>query len=192
MWAAIGNLLRLYSVLTFIGLALSVTSLPTLLGSDFPPELVTPLVIFLLIDIVIAILLWMAKPALVSGSPFFVRWLVGLWVVLSIIGSLGFYLVFIGIAYLLTGEPETESVFAYDREPPKPRYKPPKDWRPNGRVGPSGAMAYADSGREAPMVAMFESSLPVQIVERRDGFTRVIASSGAAGWIDDRTLTEGG
>ena len=189
MWAAIGNLLRLNSLLTFAGLALFSLQLPDLLDG-MPSELVGPLIAFVVVSSVFAVLLWMAKPALVSGSPFFVRWLVGLWVLLGIIGSFGFYLIFIAIAYVFTSEPEQESIFSQRQQPAKPRFKPPRDWRPTGRIGPSGAMVYAGTDREGP-IAMFVSWLPVQIVERRDGYTRVVAATGEAGWIDDRTVTEG-
>jgi hypothetical protein len=186
MWAAVGNLLRFYALLSFLGIGLAATNLSDLERYGVPIE---PVLAIGLISIVINILLWMAKPALISGSPFFARWIIGLWLLLGIVTSFGLSLIPLAIAYLLTGEPETETFFRQD-QPVKPRFTPPRDWQPSGRVGASGATVYEDADRGEP-VAMLESFLPVQVMDRRRGYTRVVAASGAAGWIDDRTLSEG-
>jgi hypothetical protein len=97
-----------------------------------------------------------------------------------------------GVIYLFTGEPAAYDYYGFrgKGKEPKPRFAAPADWRPTGRVGPSGAMLYArpDSPDSA---GIFDSFTPVQVVDKQNGFAHVVAATGQRGWIDDRTLTEG-
>jgi hypothetical protein len=98
-------------------------------------------------------------------------------------------LVFLGIAYLLTGEPEAkQSRVRNDVErPAAPRYRRPSNWQPTRRVGPSGTTVYYDPDRTMP-VAMLDSDVPVQVTERGEGVAQVVAQTGLIGWVDVRTL----
>lgn len=187
MWAAFGNILRISAVFMLIGAALGAQSTLGLIGTQRDDTVALLLGAFSAVMAVLAILYWLAKPALVSGRPFFVRWLVGLYMAWWVISSLGFALIFIGIVYLFTGEPEPEPSFWRTERPASPRYKRPVDWQPSGKVGMSGAMVYSDPQR-TDALGIFDSGIPVQVTDERDGYARVIAATGLAGWIDTRTL----
>jgi hypothetical protein len=189
MWAAIGNLLRIGALWSF--LASAVMAYLAVDPSQAPAPTVPVLVFAVLavVNFVIGMLGWMAKGPLVSGNSV-VRLLVGLYMLLAIVGTLGLILPIILIVYLFTSEPETYTGMWARRTPAKPRFTAPRDWGANGRVGPSGAMLYSDTDQRAS-VGIFESGIAVQVVGRQDGWAEVVASSGERGWIDVRTLTEG-
>ena len=93
----------------------------------------------------------------------------------------------IGIVYLLTADPDPSD---YQRSSPKrsgPRFKPPSNFQPTGRVGPSGATVYSDASRTM-LIGHFESYIPIQILDERDGYSRVVAATGESGWVDSRTV----
>jgi hypothetical protein len=190
LWAAIGNIFRVFALLSLISGVLAVFNVINLYRARAGDNLVIFLSILAAVILVIAFLFWEAKPALVSGSPFWARWVAGVYVVLWLISSLGLALVFIGIAYLLTGDPEPGET-RWRREPDRPaapRYKRPSNWQPTRRVGPSGTTVYYDPDRTMP-VAMLDSNVPVQVTERGEGVAQVVAQTGLMGWVDVRTLT---
>jgi len=188
MWATFGNILRINAVLGLIGAALGVQSTLDLLRTHRSDDLVLIIGTLSAAMVVIAVLYWLAKPALVSGRPFFVRWLVGLYMALWVFSSLGFALIIIGVFYLFTGEPDIEERrWRSPEAPAAPRYRKPINWQPSGKVGPSGAMVYSDPQR-TDHLGLIDSGIPVQVTDERDGYARVVAATGFAGWIDNRTL----
>jgi hypothetical protein len=189
LWAAIGNIFRVFAVLSLISGVLAVLNVINLYRARAGDNVVFIAGAFAALILVIAFLFWEAKPALVSGSPFWARWVAGIYVVLWLISSLGLALLFIGIAYLLTGDPQPSGI-RWRREPERPaaaRYRPPVNWQPTRRVGPSGTTVYYDPDRTMP-VAMLDSNVPVQVTERGEGVAQVVAQTGLIGWVDVRTL----
>jgi hypothetical protein len=190
LWAAIGNIFRVFAVLSLISGVFAVVSVINLYRTRAGDNLVFISGAFAALILVVAFLFWEAKPALVSGSPFWARWVAAIYMVLWLISSLGLALVLVGIAYLLTGDPESTGV-RWRREPEHPvapRYRPPVNWQPTRRVGPSGTTVYYDPDRTLP-VAMLDSNVPVQVTERGEGVAQVVAQTGLIGWVDVRTLT---
>jgi hypothetical protein len=187
-WAAIGNILRISSAVSYLGCAVFGYRAIQLSQVGAPRDFVIEHAALSVASFVFAILLWNVKGPLVSGN-FIVRLLVGLYMLFWIISTLGFGLIFIGIVYLFTGEPDNSEVFKKGKAP-KPRFKPLAEWRATGRVGPSGATLYADPYRAAP-AGIFDSWTPVQVMDKRDGYAKVVAATGEGGWIDLRTLTDG-
>ncbi len=187
-WAAIGNVLRITAVFGYLGGALAAYRAAQLYQMGAPGALTLPAVALTIATFVVAFLFWNAKGPLVSGN-LIVRLVVGVWVLLSVISSLGLDLIFIGIVYLFTAEPDSSEVFRKGKTP-KPRFTPPADWLATGRVGPSGAMVYSNAHRETSL-GMIDSWVPVQVMDKSNGYAKVVAATGEGGWIDARTLTEG-
>jgi hypothetical protein len=188
-WAAVGNVLRINAVFGYLGGAVLAYRTVELKQQGSPNDLVFLAGGATVATIFFSILLWNAKGPLISGN-FIVRLLVGVWMLLGIVSSLGFDLIFIGIVYLFTGEPATNEIFRSGGEAPKSRFKAPQNWRPTGRIGPSGATVYSAADRTAS-VGILDSWIPVQVMDKRNGCAQVVAQSGEGGWIDVRTLNEG-
>jgi hypothetical protein len=189
MWAALGNVMRLLSLPIFLSSGVLAVAVFQLLAEGAPTSLVIVASMLCGLGFVVALLFWFAKGALISGSVI-AQLLVGLYMLLWVLSTALLGLLVIGVVYLFTTEPEVYTGLLAERKPEKPRWKPPVDWQPTGRIGPSGAMAYSDAQR-GETVWVFESFVPVQVVERLDGIAHVIAATGERGWIDTRTLTEG-
>lgn len=188
-WAAIGNVLRISALGSFLGAAVAGFAASEAIEQGAPTTHIFAFGVVTVVNLIFGALYWMAKGPLVSGSPSFARWIAGVLMILWIVSSLGLALIVIGIVYAFTSEPdEYRGTFA-QRAPVKRRFTPPVNWHATGRIGPSGAMAYSDVER-AGMVAIFDSYIPVQVIERHDGLAHVVASSGERGWIDARTLSE--
>ena len=137
---------------------------------------------------VVSVIVWNLKGPLVSGNVI-VRLIVGVYMLLWVISTVGLGLVFIGIVYLFTGEPASYDLVRKGK-PAKSRFKAPRNWQPTGRIGPSGATLYTQAAGGAP-VGILDSWVPVQIVDKRNGLARVVAATGEGGWMDVRTVTEG-
>jgi hypothetical protein len=188
MWAAIGNIFRVFAVLSLISGVVAVFNVINMFRARAGDNLVIFSSVLAALILVAAFLFWETKPALVSGDPFWARWIAVIYTVLWTVSSVGLALVFIGIAYLLTGEPETESHWRREPDrPPPPRYKAPVNWQPTRRVGPSGTTVYQDPDRTLPF-AILDSDVPVQVTERGEGVAQVVAQTGLMGWVDVRTL----
>lgn len=188
MWAALGNVMRLLSLPIFLGGGLVALAILDLLRDRGPTGPVVVASVVCALSVVMALLFWFAKGPLVSGS-FVARLLVSLYMVLWLLSTAMLGLVVIGVVYLLTSEPDVYTGHFAERKPDKPRWAPPVNWQATGKIGPSGAMFYSDAEREATL-GVFESFIPVQVVDRRNGLAHVIAATGERGWIDTRTLTE--
>jgi hypothetical protein len=188
IWATFGNILKISAVFSFLGGGLlGYRAIQTnQLGG--PRDLVLALTAGTILSFVLAVVFWNLKGPLIRGN-LIARIPVGLYMLLYVIGSFGFGLLFIGIVYLFTSEPDAVDFYRPDK-PAKPRFAPPPNWQQTARVGPSGAMLYGSAARESA-VGIFDSWLPVQVVEKRHGVAHVIAATGERGWIDDRTLLEG-
>jgi hypothetical protein len=186
-WAAFGNVLRLFSVMLFLGAAGAAIGTYEL-AQRGPQNLVPFGVGIVVAALVFAVLFWLAKGPLVAGNGV-VRVLVGLYMLLWCFSSLGFALVIIGVVYFFTGEPETYRGIFNAAPPKQPTFTPPHNWRATGLVGPSGAMLYSNAEQEAA-VGVFDSWLPVQVLDKRAGLAHVVAATGQRGWIDERTLRE--
>ena len=187
-WAAIGNVLRISAVFGYLSGAVLGYKAIQLNQQGMAGDLVALTAGGAGVAIVIAILLWNLKGPLIRGN-LIARVLVGAYMLLWVVSTLGLGLIFIGIVYLFTGEPEAIDFYTKQREA-KPHFKSPSGWRATGRVGPSGAMLYSDAQRQEN-VGMFNSGVPVQVMDKRNGLARVVAATGEGGWIDVRTLTEG-
>ncbi len=187
-WAAIGNILRISAVFGYLsGAVLGYRAIE--LNQRVATANLVPLYAGgAFVAFFVAVLLWNLKGPLIRGN-LIARVLVGAYMLLWIISTLGFALIFIGIVYLFTGEPDNGYFFTTEKQS-KPRNKAPHDWQPTGRVGPSGAMIYSTSNR-ASSIGILESSIPVQVMDKRNGLAQVVAASGEGGWIDVRTLMEG-
>jgi len=192
LWATIGNMFKIYAVLAFLtGIGLGYQAFQ---GKQLglPGDLPLVLGIFCAITFACAFLFWNIKGPLIRGNVI-ARVLFGGWVLLAVITSLGFYLIFVGIVYLFTSEPAAYDYYGMfgnrDKEP-KPRFKAPTGWYATGKVGPSGAMLYNGPG-SGDAAGIFDSFTPVQVVDKQGGYARVVAASGQGGWIDMRTLSEG-
>jgi hypothetical protein len=183
-WAAIGNVLKISAAFGFLS---CLYLADRAFNRAVPEEWVNSLWIAVIGGFVLSIVLWNLKGPLVRGN-LWVRVPIGLYMIFWVVGTLGLGLIWILIVYMFTGEPST-----YDRTPrgkaPKPRFKEPANWQPTAKVGPSGAMVYADPYREAAS-GILDSYTPVQVVDKQGSAARVVAASGESGWIDLRTLTE--
>lgn len=188
MWAAIGNVLKIFSLPMFLSTGLIAYNAMRLAQTQTPREVIILTAGFGVVTLVFALLFWNAKGFLISGNAV-ARFLAGLYMLLWIVSSLGLALLFIGLAYLVTSEPEPESGWD-ERRPIKPRFTKPRNWLPTGKVGPAGAMVYSNAEQDAS-VGIFDSFIPVQVLDRRNGLAHVVAATGEAGWIDLRSLTEG-
>jgi hypothetical protein len=188
IWAAIGNLLKISAFFGFVGATFAGYQVFQLRELGARDDLVLRGAAVTAAMFVVALIVWNLKGPLVSGN-FIVRLLVGLYMLLWVISSLGLGLVVIGIVYLFTGEPAAYELVRKGK-PPKSAFKPPRNWEPTGRIGPSGATLYTDAARGAP-AGILDSWIPVQIVDKRNGLARVVAATGEGGWIDVRTVTEG-
>jgi len=189
LWAAIGNIFRVFAVLTFLGGVFAVFGTINLYRARAGDNVVFLAGAVAALILVLAFLQWEAKPALVAGSPFWARWLGGVYTSLWVIGSVGLGLVLIGVAYLLTGEPDASALHRSNEveRPVAPRYRRPTNWQPTRRVGPSGATVYYDPDRTMP-VARLDSDVPVQVTERGEGVAQIVVQTGVMGWVDVRTL----
>lgn len=189
MWATLGNILKVSAVFGFLGVGLMGYRAIQMSQLGTSRELILPLAAATIGMFLLTVLLWNLKGPLVSGNPI-ARFLVGLYFLIGVFTSLGFSLLIIGVFYLFTGEP---SAYETQREgrPARPRFSPPRGWHPTGQIGPSGAMAYSESNREGS-TGIFDSWTPVQVTERENGLARVVSATGQAGWIDARTIIEGG
>jgi hypothetical protein len=187
IWAAIANILRVSAAVSCLAAFGFGTRAIEYNQRGAPDSLVMETAVLAVGSFAVALLLWNLKGPLVRGN-LVVRLLVGLYMLLWVIGTLGLGLIFILIAYLVTGEPDHYDTVGKGK-PPKPRFKAPANWSPTARVGPSGAMLYADANRVAAS-GIFDSFTPVQVVDRQGGFAHVVAATGEGGWIDLRTLTE--
>jgi hypothetical protein len=191
LWATLGNLYRIGAVLVLLGL-IPLGSLAwtryQVYGTD---DQFLTYAAAVVVTIVVAWLYWMFKPVLVSGRPMIIgpilRFLVGLGAILSVVFSLGFALIPIGIVYLLTADPDPRDYQRSSAKRSGPRFKPPSNFQPSGRVGPSGATVYSDVSRTL-LVGHFESYIPIQVLDERDGYSRVVAATGESGWVDSRTV----
>lgn len=67
-------------------------------------------VLVLVVLLALVWLLWTAKGALICGRPRLVRVLVGSYVVFGVVASAGLSLVALGMAYLITREPNASSL----------------------------------------------------------------------------------
>jgi hypothetical protein len=191
MWATLGNILRLSAFSAFLLTGLAGYRAITLNQVSGPRDEVILYAVAAIVSFVMAVLLWNLKGPLISGN-FVVRSLVGLYFLIGIVGSLGLSLIFIGIVYLFTSEPEIASNYGYRSDaPPRPKISPPRGWRQTGTIGPSGAMAYGDEHRDGS-TEIFDSWTPVQVTDRKNGLAHVVAATGQRGWIDVRTLTQTG
>lgn len=188
VWATFGNILRLSAISGYLSGAFFSYAAFELYQRHVPTNQVLLPAALSVVSFVSAILLWNAKGPLVSGNVV-VRLLVGLYMLWTVIGSLGIGLIFIGIVYLFTSEPASYDLVRKGK-PPKSPFKAPRNWEPTGRIGPSGATLYTDAARGAPS-GILDSWIPVQILDKRNGLARVIAATGEGGWIDVRTVTEG-
>ena len=186
-WAAIGNLLRISAVFGYLSGAVLGYRAIQLNQQGGAGNLVALAAGGAGVAIVIALVLWNLKGPLIRGN-LVARVLVGAYTLFWIVSSLGLGLIVLGVVYLFTGEPEAIDFYTQQRKT-KSRHSAPRHWRATGRVGPSGATLYTDPNREAP-AGMFNSWTPVQVMDRRSGFARVVAETGQGGWIDLRTLTE--
>jgi len=184
-WAAIGNLLKISAVGGFLG---SLVIASRAFEHQVPANLVPAAWAMSIGGFVLSILLWNLKGPLVRGN-LIVRVPVGLYMLFWIVSTLGFGLIVILIVYLFTGQPSAYDLVGKGKAP-KPRFKAPANWRATAKVGPSGAMLYADASR-AEASGIFDSFTPVQVVDKQGGLAHVVASTGEGGWIDQRTLTEG-
>ncbi len=187
-WAAIGNILRISAVFGYLSTGLLGYQAIELNQHGAPSNVVFVYAGAAAVSLVVAILLWNLKGPLIRGN-LIVQFLVGAYMLLWIISTLGVGLIFIGVVYLFTGEPD-ETYFYTKQKAPKPRFKPPANWNATGRIGPSGATLYANPNRETP-AGIFDSWIPVQVMDKHNGWAQVVAESGEGGWIDLRTLTEG-
>lgn len=188
IWATIGNLLKISAFLGFVGATFAGYQVFQLNELGARDDLVLRGAAVTAAMFVVALITWNLKGPLVSGN-FIVRLLVGLYMLLWVIASLGLGLVVIGVVYLFTSEPASYDVVRKGK-PPKSPFKPPRNWEQTGRIGPSGATLYTDAARGAPS-GILDSWIPVQIVDKRNGLARVVAATGEGGWIDVRTVTEG-
>ena len=188
-WAAIGNVLRISALGTFLGAGVGAVVTYEAIEQGASTSRILGFGVATVVSLIFGILYWMAKGPLVSGSPSFARWIAGVVMILWIVSSLGFALILFGIVYAFTTEPDDYRGILAAPEPVKPRFAPPVNWHATGRIGPSGATAYSDIDR-AGMVAILDSYIPVQVMELQNGLAHVVASSGERGWIDARTLSE--
>ncbi|MEP7378437.1 MAG: hypothetical protein ABI725_02635 [Chloroflexota bacterium] len=187
-WAAIGNVLKISAALGYLAAAFIGYRAFQLKQVGASGDLVLAAAAVTVLMFAVSILLWNLRGPLVSGN-LIVRVLVGAYMLLWVISTLGLGLIFIGIVYLFTSEPDSSELFRRGK-PPKPRFKAPAAWRPTGHVGASGATLYADENLQQP-AGIFDSWTPVQVVDKRHGLAQVLAESGERGWIDLRTLAEG-
>lgn len=191
IWATLGNLYRIEAILGLLGI-IPLASLAwdryQLYGAD---DRFLTYAAVIVVGLVISWLLWMFKPVLISGRPMVIgpilRFLVGLGAILSVVFSLGLALIPIGIVYLLTADPDPRDYQRASAPRSGPRFKPPSNFQPSGRVGPSGATVYSDASRSV-LVGHFESYIPIQVLDQRDGYSRVVAATGESGWVDSRTV----
>lgn len=185
-WATVGNVLRIYAVFGYLAGAVAVywTVQRYQEGSSDQAILNGCLTLAILF---LAILFWNAKGWLVHGD-LIARLLAGIYMMFWVVSSLGTALIFLAVVYFFTGEPSSSDT--EQAGPAKPRHKQPANWQATGRVGASGAMVYSDTNRQS-IVGMFESFIPVQVLDRKLGLVQVLAASGERGWIDSRTVIEG-
>jgi hypothetical protein len=192
MWATIGNIFKFYAVFALIGCALFGFQAIQLNQVGNQKQLVLPLAIAAVVSFGLCVLFWNVKGPLIRGNSI-ARIVFGGWILLGVIFSLGFNLIFVGIFYLFTSEPAAYDYYGMfgnrDKEP-KSRFKAPANWHPTGHVGPSGATLYTDPG-SPDSAGIFNSFTPVQVVDKQGGFAHVVAETGERGWIDLRVLTEG-
>jgi hypothetical protein len=192
MWAAIGNVFKISAAFGLVGTTLLAYGLIDANQRGIRKELIPPLAVVTVLSYAFCILCWNIKGPLIRGN-LLARIVFGGWILLGVIFSFGFSLIYLGIVYLFTSEPAAYDYYGMfgsrDKEP-KPRFKAPADWQATGHVGPSGATLYADSDR-TESAGIFDSFTPVQVVERQNGLARVVAATGEGGWIDQRTLSEG-
>jgi hypothetical protein len=186
-WAAIGNYLRIGAAFSYIGAAILGYLAIDASQHGASGSVVQRYSIVAVISFVSAVLLWNAKGPLVSGN-LIVRLIIGVWMLLGVITSLGLLLIVLGIIYLFTGEPDSSETFGRVKAP-KQRFKAPANWRATGHIGPSGATVYSDAVGGHP-VGIFDSFTPVQVTDRRAGLAHVVAATGESGWIDTRVLSE--
>ena len=193
MWAAIGNVFKISAAFGFVGTTLLAYGLIDASQRGIRKELIPPLAVITILSYAFCVLSWNIKGPLIRGN-LLARIVFGGWTLLGVIFSFGFSLIWLGIVYLFTSEPAAYDYYgtfgSRDKEP-APAFKTPTDWQLSGHVGPSGATLYKGPVTEEPD-GYFDSWTPVQVVERQNGFAQVVAASGQHGWIDLRTLTEGG
>jgi hypothetical protein len=188
IWAALGNILRISAIFGYLGVGLLGYRAIELNRAGVPNNVVLPYAAGAVLSLVLALLLWNLKGPLIRGN-LIVRFLVGAYMLMWVISTLGFGLIGIGIVYLFTSEPSGIDYYKQGKQP-KPRFSPPSKWQPTGRVGPSGATLYSDAHR-ASAIGILDSFVPVQVVEKSLGYARVVAATGEGGWMDTRTLIEG-
>jgi hypothetical protein len=188
IWAAIGNILKISAFFGYLAGAVAGYQTFQLNDLGAQNDLVLRAGAVTVAILVFSVIMWNLKGPLVSGN-FIVRLIVGVYMLLWVISTAGFGLIFIGIVYMFTGEPASYDLVKKGK-PPKSPFKAPRNWQPTGRIGPSGATLYTDAARGAP-AGILDSWIPVQIVDKRNGLARVVAATGEGGWIDVRTVTEG-
>lgn len=66
----------------------------------------------------------------------------------------------------------------------------PAPWSPTHLVPADGLDAWAEPDPSLPAVAHLDPRLDVQVVDRRDAWTRIVCSNGWSGWIDGSRLEE--
>jgi len=192
LWATLGNVARISAI--FGVLTGAYTGYQAIqrfqIGGD--GNIVRTQAIATVVFLAVAVLLWLLKPVLISNRPPIigpiVRVLVVVYMVLWVIGTLGLGLIFIGIVYLFTATPSPYEYARSGSRQKAAKFKAPTNFEPTGRVGPSGAMLYSDSQRSA-LIGQFESYIPIQVLEERNGFSHVVAGSGQSGWVDNRTVS---
>ncbi len=71
---------------------------------------------------------------------------------------------------------------------PVPQAAPTGGWMPSHAVPPQGLRAWGAPDPSGPVVANLAPGLPIQVVEVRGAWARVICSNGWTGWIDGRII----
>src|SRR3954452_14311670 len=189
MWATFGNILRFQAIFLFLGGGLGGYRAIQLSQAGLGRDQVIPVAGITIGTFLLAVLLWNLKGPLVSGNML-ARIPVGLLMLLSVVLSLGTGLITIGIFYLFTGEPQAYDTYRQGKSA-KRQFSAPRGWHATAHIGPSGAMAYSQSTRDGS-TGIFDSWTPVQVTERKNGLAKIVAATGQAGWIDVRTVIEGG
>jgi hypothetical protein len=187
LWATFGNMFQVSAALGFVAEAVIAYRVIELSQQGLSTSWVILGAAGVVVSFLLSILFWNLKGMLLSGN-FIARVLVSLYMASSIVFSAGFALIPIAVFYAFTGEPDVYATEPHGR-PSKPRFTTPVGWHASGHVGPSGATLYTEPNRHGT-AGIFDSWTPVQVMDRRDGYARVVAETGEGGWIDLRTLME--
>ena len=188
MWAAIGNLFRVFALVSVALAVMGAGRVVDWLRTSPPTNLVAVVAVIGLIDVGFAVLFWMAKGPMIDGSGV-ARLLGGVYMLFWVVSTAGFALVLLLITYFLTEDPAPRASIFDTRPQHMRKYKTPAGWHQDGKVGPSGAMFYGDEERESAL-GIFSSGIPLQVGEKRNGLAHVVADTGERGWIDLRTISE--